>query len=320
MGAASVDVKKTVNLPRTDFPMKANLGQMEPKMLQRWQTEDLYGKIRAARTGRPMYVLHDGPPYANGNIHLGTALNKILKDFIVKLKTMEGYDSPYIPGWDCHGLPIENKVDNELGPKKAQMTAAQIRGVCRKYATKYVDLQRADFVRLGILGRWQDPYLTMSAEYESVIAGTFVEVLDRGYVYKGLKTVNWCIHDRTALAEAEIEYEDHSSPSIWVRFALTSNPAAIDPALAARKVYGLIWTTTPWTIPANVGIAYNPKFEYVAVEVGDAVYIVALELLNVTAEKLGWPPNPKAIAVFPAQNSKAPSSAIRFSIAIRLAF
>jgi isoleucyl-tRNA synthetase len=298
MGAASVDVKKTVNLPRTDFPMKANLAQMEPKTLLRWDAEDLYAKIRAARAGRPMYVLHDGPPYANGNIHLGHALNKLLKDFIVKLKTMEGYDSPYVPGWDCHGLPIEIKVDNELGARKAQMTTAQIRAECRKYAAKYVDLQRADFIRLGILGQWQDPYLTMSPQYESVIAGAFVEFLDRGYVYKGLKTVNWCIHDRTALAEAEIEYEEHTSPSIWVRFALTSDPSSIDPALAGRNVYGLIWTTTPWTIPANVAIAFNPKFEYVAVEVGDAVYIVALELLKITAEKLGWA-TPKVIAGFP---------------------
>ena len=298
MGAASVDVKKTVNLPRTDFPMKANLAQMEPKMLLRWDAEELYAKIRAARAGSPMYVLHDGPPYANGNIHLGHALNKILKDFIVKLKTMEGYDSPYIPGWDCHGLPIEIKVDSELGPRKAHMTTSQIRAECRKYAEKYVDLQRADFIRLGILGQWQDPYLTMSPQYEAVIAGAFVDFLDRGYVYKGLKTVNWCMHDRTALAEAEIEYEDHTSPSIWVRFALKSDAAAIDPALAGRKVYGLIWTTTPWTIPANVAIAYHPKFEYVAVEVDGSVYIVALELLKVTSEKLGWD-RPKTIAAFP---------------------
>jgi isoleucyl-tRNA synthetase len=298
MGAASVDVKKTVNLPRTDFPMKANLAQMEPKTLLRWDAEDLYAKIRAARAGRPMYVLHDGPPYANGNIHLGHALNKILKDFIVKLKTMEGYDSPYVPGWDCHGLPIEIKVDNELGARKAQMTTAQIRAECRKYAAKYVDLQRADFIRLGILGQWQDPYLTMSPQYEAVIAGAFVEFLDRGYVYKGLKTVNWCIHDRTALAEAEIEYEEHTSPSIWVRFALTSDPASIDPSLRGRSVYGLIWTTTPWTIPANVAIAFHPKFEYVAVDVDGAVYIVALELLKITAEKLGWD-NPKVVAAFP---------------------
>jgi isoleucyl-tRNA synthetase len=298
MGATSVDLKKTVNLPRTEFPMKASLAQMEPKMLDRWDSEHLYAKIRSARAGRPMYVLHDGPPYANGNIHLGHALNKILKDFIVKIKTMEGYDSPYVPGWDCHGLPIESKVDAELGSRKAQMSIAQIRAECRKYAQKYVDLQRKDFIRLGVFGRWEDPYLTMSAQYESVIAGAFVEFLDRGYVYKGLKSVNWCIHHRTALAEAEIEYENHTSPSIWVRFALSTDPALIDPALAGRKVYGVIWTTTPWTIPANVGIAYHPKFEYVAAEVGGELYVVALELLKATAEKLGWP-DPKVVAVFP---------------------
>ena len=298
MGATSVDLKKTVNLPRTDFPMKANLAQMEPEILARWYEEALYGKIRAARAGQPKYVLHDGPPYANGNIHLGHALNKILKDFIVKLKTMEGFDSPYVPGWDCHGLPIESKVDNQLGSRKSKMTTAEIRAECRKYAAKYVDLQRKDFIRLGVFGRWEDPYLTMSAQYESVIAGAFVEFLDRGYVYKGLKAVNWCIHDRTALAEAEIEYENHTSPSIWVRFALSSDPALIDPALAGRKVNGLIWTTTPWTIPANVAIAFHPKFEYVAADVAGEVYIVALELLKVTAEKLGWN-DPRVIATFP---------------------
>src|SRR5579864_2466982 len=298
MRAASVDLKKTVNLPRTDFPMKANLAQMEPKILARWNDEGLYGKIRAARAGQPMYVLHDGPPYANGNIHLGHALNKILKDFIVKLKTMEGHDSPYVPGWDCHGLPIESKVDNQLGSRKSKMTTAQIRDECRKYAAKYVDLQRKDFIRLGVLGRWENPYLTMTAQYESVIAGAFVEFLDRGYVYKGLKSVNWCIHDRTALAEAEIEYENHTSPSIWVRFPLTSDPAQIDPALAGRQVNAVIWTTTPWTIPANVAIAYHPKFDYVAVDVAGEVYIVALELLKVTAEKLGWNDH-HVIASFP---------------------
>jgi isoleucyl-tRNA synthetase len=297
MGATSVDFKKTVNLPRTDFPMKANLPQMEPKLLARWEAENLYAKIRAARAGSPMYVLHDGPPYANGEIHLGTGFNKIIKDFVVKTKTMQGYDSPYVPGWDCHGLPIEAKVDSQLGSRKAQMTAVEIRAECRKYAAKYVDLQRRDFVRLGVFGRWQDPYLTMSPQYESIIAGAFVEFLDRGYVYKGLKSVNWCIHHRTALAEAEIEYENHNSVSIWVRFALTSDPALVDAALAGRKVYGLIWTTTPWTIPANVAIAFHPKFEYVAVEVGDDVYIVALELLKTVAEKLGWA-DTKVIAGF----------------------
>ncbi len=288
MDLQKVDLKQTINLPKTDFPMKANLPQSEPKMLARWEKEDLYGRIRASRAGFPSYVLHDGPPYANGRIHLGTAFNKILKDFVVKSKTMAGFDSPYVPGWDCHGLPIEIKVDSELGAKKAQMPTVEIRRACRKYAQKYLDLQRQDFKRLGVLGQWDDPYLTMSAEYEAVIAGAFVDFLDRGYVYKGLKPVHWCIRDRTALAEAEVEYKNHTSPSIWVRFRLVSDPAQIHPDLAGRNVYGLIWTTTPWTIPANMAIAYHPKYEYVAADVDGAVYIVAAELLKVTAEKCGW--------------------------------
>jgi isoleucyl-tRNA synthetase len=288
MESAKVDLKNTIHLPKTGFPMKANLAQLEPKLLQQWQETDLYGRIRQTRKGRPTYILHDGPPYANGNIHLGHAMNKLLKDFIVKLKTMEGYDSPYVPGWDCHGLPIEIKVDSQLGAKKAGMSAAQIRAACRKYAEKYVELQRRDFVRLGVLGRWEDPYLTMSAEYEAVIAKAFVDFLDQGYVYKGLKPVNWCIHDRTALAEAEVEYEDHSSPSIWVRFGLTSDPSAIDPALTGKRVWGLIWTTTPWTIPANMAIAYHPGYTYAAVEVAGDTYIVAEDLLSATAEACGW--------------------------------
>jgi isoleucyl-tRNA synthetase len=288
MNPVNLDLKQTVNLPRTSFAMKANLPQAEPKMLARWAEEDLYSRIRRSREGKPIYILHDGPPYANGRIHLGTAFNKIVKDFIVKSRTMAGYDSPYVPGWDCHGLPIEHYVDKELGAKKAQMTASQVRKVCRKYAEKWVNLQREDFKRLGILGRWDDPYLTMAPAYQAVIARAFVDLLDKGYAYKGLKPVNWCIHDRTALAEAEVEYENHKSPSVWVRFLVKSDPAQIDPALAGRKVYGLIWTTTPWTLPANLGIAFHPKFEYVAVAVGDDVYIVAAELLAATAEKCGW--------------------------------
>ncbi|MGO9258485.1 MAG: isoleucine--tRNA ligase [Bryobacteraceae bacterium] len=320
MELPNVDLKKTVNLPKTAFSMKANLPQTEPQTLARWESERLYHAIRASRQGRPLYVLHDGPPYANGRIHMGTAFNKILKDFIVKSKTMAGFDSPYVPGWDCHGLPIEIKVDNELGARKAHMPALEIRRACRQYAEKYIDLQRQDFKRLGVLGQWEDPYLTMSAHYQSVIAGAFVEFLDRGYVYKGLKPVHWCIKDRTALAEAEVEYENHSSPSILVRFRLTSDPARLTPQmadaplcvchsimtrkgsgyecgncggtiredLAGRRVYGLIWTTTPWTIPANMAIAYNPKYEYVAVDVAGDVYIVAAELAEVTAQKCGW--------------------------------
>ena len=288
MDPENVDLKQTINLPKTAFSMKANLPQTEPKLVERWEKEKLYHQIRASRAGRPTFVLHDGPPYANGRIHLGTAFNKILKDFVVKSKTMAGFDSPYVPGWDCHGLPIEIKVDNDLGGKKAQMSAVEIRRACRKYAEKFIDLQRQDFKRLGVLGQWEDPYLTMSAHYQSVIAGAFVEFLDRGYVYKGLKPVHWCIKDRTALAEAEVEYHDHSSPSIWVRFRLTTDPAMIHHDLAGRKVYGLIWTTTPWTMPANMGIAFHPKYEYVAVDVAGDVYIVAADLAKVTAEKCGW--------------------------------
>jgi len=300
MESAKVDLKKTIHLPQTGFSMKANLGQLEPKLLAQWDATGLYQRIREARKGSPSYILHDGPPYANGNIHLGHALNKLLKDFIVRLKTMQGYDSPYVPGWDCHGLPIEFQVDNELGAKKASMSQVEIRAACRKYAEKYVELQRKDFIRLGIMGRWQDPYLTMSAEYEAVIAGAFVEFLEQGYVYKGLKPVNWCIRDRTALAEAEIEYETHSSPSIWVRFALTSDPAAIDPALAGKRVYGLIWTTTPWTIPANLAISFHPKYRYVAVDVAGDVYIVAKDLLIATADACGWV-SAETIAEFPGE-------------------
>jgi isoleucyl-tRNA synthetase len=298
MDPQNVDLKQTINLPKTAFPMKANLPQNEPKMLERWEKEGLYERIRASRAGRPLFVLHDGPPYANGRIHLGTAFNKILKDFVVKTKTMAGFDSPYVPGWDCHGLPIEIKVDSELGAKKAQMPAVSIRRACRKYAEKFIDIQRTDFKRLGVLGKWDDPYRTMDAPYQAVIAGAFVEFLDRGYVYKGLKPVHWCIHDRTALAEAEVEYSDHTSPSIWVRFRMTSDPAKAHPALAGRPVYGVIWTTTPWTMPANMAIAYHPKFEYAAVDVAGDVYIIAAELLKVTAEKCGWA-SYEVVATFP---------------------
>jgi isoleucyl-tRNA synthetase len=288
MNPADVDLKQTVNLPRTSFSMKANLPQAEPKMLARWEKDDLYAQIRASRAGKPTFILHDGPPYANGNIHLGTAFNKIVKDFIVKSRTMAGFDSPYVPGWDCHGLPIEHKVDQELGAKKAQMPAASIRRACRKYAEKWVNLQREDFKRLGILGRWNDPYLTMKPAYQAVIARNFVEFLEKGYAYKGLKPVNWCIHDRTALAEAEVEYENHKSPSVWVEFPLTSDASNIDPALAGKKVFGLIWTTTPWTLPANLAIAFHPKYEYSAVEVDGNVYIVASDLVAATAKNCHW--------------------------------
>ncbi len=288
MNAFSVDLKKTVNLPRTDFPMKADLPNAEPKMLAHWEQSKLYERIREARKGRPQYVLHDGPPYANGNIHLGTAFNKILKDFVVKSKSMAGFDAPYVPGWDCHGLPIEFKVDQELGKRKAAMSTAEIRSECRAYAVKFVDLHRTEFKRLGILGRWDDPYLTMSPQYEAVIAQAFVDFLERGYVYKGLKPVHWCIKDQTALAEAEVEYEDHKSSSIYVRFRLISPASQIDPALDGRDVSVLIWTTTPWTIPSNLAVSFNPKLEYVAVDTPQGATIVAEGLLAKLSEEFGW--------------------------------
>src|SRR3954466_6214034 len=200
MSVSAVDLKKTINLPVTDFPMKANLPTNEPKLLERWEKDAIYHQIRKVREGKKQFVLHDGPPYANGNIHLGTAFNKILKDFIVKSRSMAGFDAPYVPGWDCHGLPIEFKVDQELGKRKASMSAAQIRAECRTYAANFVDIHRREFKRLGVLGRWENPYLTMSAEYEAVIAQAFVGFLQGRYVYKGLKPVHWCIKDRTALA------------------------------------------------------------------------------------------------------------------------
>ena len=224
----TLDLKSTLNLPQTSFPMKANLPQNEPKWLAKWAQEDLYGRIRAARQDAPNFTLHDGPPYANGRIHLGTALNKILKDFVVKSKTLAGFNAPYLPGWDCHGLPIEINVDKELGPRKSRMSVVEIRQACRRYAEKFVDLQRGDFERLGILGEWQKPYLTMDPEYEAVIAETFLAFLERGYVYRGRKSIYWCIADKTALAEAEVEYEDHRSRSIYVKYPLVSDPAELE--------------------------------------------------------------------------------------------
>jgi isoleucyl-tRNA synthetase len=273
-------LKSTLNLPLTTFPMKANLPHNEPLRLEAWQQQDLYTQIRAARKGAPKYILHDGPPYANGAIHLGHALNKCIKDFVVKTKTMAGFDAPYVPGWDCHGLPIEIKVDEQLGRKKLEMDPIAVRRACREYAQKYVDLQRTQFERLGVFGRWNDPYLTMSFGYEASIVETFYDFFEKNFVYKGLKPVYWCIHDRTALAEAEVEYAQHTSPSVYVRYALTSNPAAINAALAGKHVYTIIWTTTPWTLPASQAVAFNPKLEYVALHCADATYIVAEALLS----------------------------------------
>ncbi len=267
MKRSMADWKDTLNLPRTGFPMKANLPTAEPKAIERWDATDLYGRIRARRRGAPKFILHDGPPYANGRIHLGTALNKVLKDFIVRSRTMAGFDAPYVPGWDCHGLPIELKVDRELGPKKRQMSIGDFRRACRAYADRFVDIMRKDFKRLGVMGGWDAPYLTMSYGYQAAIVRALAKFVEQGMVYKGKKPVHWCIHCRTALAEAEVEYQSHTSPSIFVEFPFTPEAAREFaqrvPGLAGREHLSvLIWTTTPWTIPANLAIAFHPDFEY----------------------------------------------------------
>ncbi len=295
-----LELKATINLPQTEFAMKANLPQNEPKMLARWEEQRIYELIREARQGKPSYILHDGPPYANGPIHLGHALNKCLKDFVVKSKTMAGFDAPYIPGWDCHGLPIEIKVDEQLGRKKLEMDPLAVRAACAKYAEKFLDLQREQFKRLAVFGRWDDPYSTMTPQYESVVLRIFYDFLEKGAVYKGLKPVYWCIHDKTALAEAEVEYEMHTSPSVYVRYMLTSDPASIDAALAGKKAATIIWTTTPWTLPASMAVAFHPDAEYVALEQDGTVYIVAAELAQATKEKTGLQ-NAREIARFPGR-------------------
>jgi isoleucyl-tRNA synthetase len=279
--------KDTVNLPRTGFPMKANLQTAEPEAIARWQAMDLYGQIRAKRRGAPKFVLHDGPPYANGQIHLGTALNKILKDLVVKSRSMAGFDAPYVPGYDCHGLPIELRVDRELGPKKRDMSLADIRRACRTYAERFIGVMTQEFTRLGVTGQWAEPYLTMRFRYQADIARALGSFVERGLVYKGKKPVHWCIHCRTALAEAEVEYADHSSPSIYVEFPLapaTKGELGVRvPSLQGRDVSVLIWTTTPWTIPSNLAIAFHPEIDYAAYVVDGRTMIVAEQL----AERVG---------------------------------
>jgi isoleucyl-tRNA synthetase len=267
--------------------MKANLPQNEPKALARWEEMRIYERIREARRGAPLYVLHDGPPYTSGPIHLGTALNKCLKDFVVKSRTMAGFDAPYVPGWDCHGLPIEIKVDQMLGGKKLQMQPLDVRRECRKFAQKFLDLQREQFKRIGIFGRFDRPYSTMTPQYESVVLGTFFAFYENNFVYKGLRAVYWCMHDETALAEAEVEYENDTSPTVWVKYALLDDPAKIDPALSGKEVSTIIWTTTPWTLPASMAVAFHPDEEYAALVSGGEVYVVAARLAADVAAKIG---------------------------------
>ena len=275
----ATDYKNTLNLPRTDFPMKADLVAREPERLKKWEAAKLYEKIQQNRVGTEKFVLHDGPPFANGDVHIGTALNKILKDIIIKYKTLRGKSAPYIPGWDCHGLPIEFKVSQEM--RKAGDTAvdpATTRKACDAYARKFIDIQRVQFKRLGVLGDWDNPYLTLNKEYEADELRLFADIVAKGFVYRGKKPVYWSIPCRTALAEAEVEYADHVSQSVFVKFPVIGQP----------NTFILIWTTTPWTLPANLAIAYNKDFQYVSVKVGDEHYIVFRGLLAAVAAKCGW--------------------------------
>ena len=270
-----MDYKSTLNLPVTDFPMKANLNQREPEILARWQASGLYRQMEENGAGRPDYILHDGPPYANGHIHIGHALNKILKDIVLKVKRMEGFNAPYVPGWDCHGLPIELQVEKNLGSKKHEISRLQMRKECRAYAEKFVAIQREEFKRLGVLGDWDNPYLTMNYEYEGLTAAELARFAHNGGLYRGRKPVHWCSSCVTALAEAEVEYADHSSPSIFVRFAIKDDISSAIPALAGKQVSVVIWTTTPWTIPANLAVAMHPEFDYVALDTERGVLVVA---------------------------------------------
>src|ERR1035438_9266138 len=274
-----MDYKNTLNLPQTAFPMKADLITREPARLKKWETAGLYASIQGERVGAEKFVLHDGPPFANGEVHIGTALNKILKDIIIKYKTLRGFSAPYVPGWDCHGLPIEFQVAQDM--RKAGDTTSEaptIRKACEAYARKFIDIQRAQFKRLGVLGDWDNPYLTLAKEYEADELRLFADIVEQGFVYRGKKPVYWSIPCRTALAEAEVEYKDHVSQSVYVKFPLVGHPATAV----------VIWTTTPWTLPANLAVAYNSTLSYSLVHVGGEEFIVSALLLPAVAEKCGW--------------------------------
>lgn len=296
-----LDLKRTINLPKTGFSQKANLTLSEPLRLQKWKENSIYEKILQSRASAPKFILHDGPPYANADIHIGTALNKILKDFVVKSRTMMGFQAPFVPGYDCHGLPIENYVERKLKQKgidKSKISTNEFRRICREHASTAMNNQTRDFQRLGVFGDWENPYLTMSAEYEAETARLFGRFVEKGYVYRGLRPVYWDVYDQTALAEAEVEYKEIISPSIYVKFPLKSDPKLIDKSLTDKKVFFVIWTTTPWTLPANLGISVNPDFNYSAIEVESEVYVIATELVEEVAEKCGFAGNYKELARF----------------------
>lgn len=285
----TVDYKNTLNLPETGFPMRGDLAKREPDMLKNWYDKNLYQKIRQATKGKKSFILHDGPPYANGNLHIGHAVNKILKDIILKSKTAAGFDTPYVPGWDCHGLPIELKVEGIVGKPNEKVSAAEFRQACRDYAKEQIAGQKADFIRMGVLGDWENPYLTMNFDTEANIIRTLGKVIENGHLYKGSKPVHWCLDCGSALAEAEVEYEDKVSPSIYVRFAAIDE-AAVEAKFNAKgtgKISAVIWTTTPWTMPSNRAIAINPELEYALVQLGKERVILATELVESVAKAAG---------------------------------
>jgi isoleucyl-tRNA synthetase len=296
-----VDYKSTVNLPKTDFPMKASLPQREPKQLARWAEIKVYEKLIERNEGKPLFVFHDGPPYANGQIHQGHVLNKVLKDIVVKYANMSGKQAEFIPGWDCHGLPIELKSEEELGGKKRGLSKVEIRKACRAYAQRFVDIQREGFKRLGVLARWDNPYLTMSYDYEASILRELARFAARGSLMRGKKPVYWCIKDHTALAEAEVEYEDHTSPSIYVAFPLRDELPS--PALKGRKAELVIWTTTPWTLPANLAICAHPQVSYLAYDLNGRILVVAKDLLASFLSEVA--PNELAVKAVKVGNTSA---------------
>ncbi|MCX5701882.1 MAG: class I tRNA ligase family protein, partial [Candidatus Omnitrophica bacterium] len=281
-----MDYKSTLNLPKTEFSMKADLPKREPAFLKAWYDTDIYKLLRQKLKGKPKYVLHDGPPYANGDIHIGHVLNKTLKDIIIKYKSMQGFDSPYIPGWDCHGLPVEHQLFKELGINKYQISQLEFRKKAYTYANKYVSLQKEQFKRLGVFGDWENPYLTLNPEYEESIVSSFAALVKGGYIYRGLKPVNWCYVCETALAEAEVEYEDHASPSIYVKFEILGLQNKIKD-ISNKKVYAIVWTTTPWTLIANVAIAVHPHFKYVLLEVGQELWLMQEDRVIPVMEQIG---------------------------------
>ena len=285
------DYKDTLNLPKTAFPMKASLAQREPKRLQQWQDMDLYGKIREASAGRPKFILHDGPPYANGDLHVGHGVNKILKDIIVKSRTLDGYDAPYVPGWDCHGLPIELNVEKKVGKPGVKVTAAEFRQKCRDYAGTQVDKQRTDFMRMGVFGDWYNPYLTMDYHFEADIVRTLGRIVDNGHLQKGFKPVHWCTDCGSALAEAEVEYQDKTSPAIDVAY-IALDQQAVRAALATDYQGNIaipIWTTTPWTLPASMAVSLHPELEYVLIDAQGRALVVAADLAESCVQRFGLP-------------------------------